>query len=139
MQDRDYKKSIELLKGIDKKLSRIYMGMNFNASDMDEILKKADLKGWLALSDLGKDPYVLEAMAEYLRDNEYVKISISKDGVRVLLTNRGYAFIKSGGFTADKIKKEKEKRRKILRDNIFHVIIPILLSLMTFFLGKFFG
>lgn len=139
MQDRDYKKSIELLKGIDKKLSRIYMGMNFNASDMDEILKKADLKGWLALSDLGEDPYVLEAMAEYLRDNEYVKISISKDGVRVLLTNRGYAFIKSGGFTADKIKKEKEKRRKILRDNIFHVIIPILLSLMTFFLGKFFG
>jgi hypothetical protein len=139
MQDRDYKKSIELLKGIDKKLSRIYMGMNFNASDMDEILKKADLKGWLALSDLGKDPYVLEAMAEYLRDNEYVKISISKDGVRVLLTNRGYAFIKSGGFTADKMKKEKEKRRKILRDNIFHVIIPILLSLMTFFLGKFFG
>lgn len=115
------------------------MDMNFNASDMDEILKKADLKGWLALSDLGKDPYVLEAMAEYLRDNEYVKISISKDGVRVLLTNRGYAFIKSGGFTADKMKKEKEKRRKILRDNIFHVIIPILLSLMTFFLGKFFG
>ncbi len=139
MQDRDYKKSIELLKEIDKKLSKIYMDMNFNASDMDEILKKADLKGWLALSDLGKDPYVLEAMAEYLRDNEYVKISISKDGVRVLLTNRGYAFIKSGGFTADKMKKEKEKRRKILRDNIFHVIIPILLSLMTFFLGKFFG
>ena len=56
MQDRDYKKSIELLKEIDKKLSKIYMDMNFNASDMDEILKKADLKGWLALSDLGKDP-----------------------------------------------------------------------------------
>ena len=139
MQDRDYKKSIELLKGIDKKLSKIYMDMNFNASDLDEILKRADLHKWFALSDMGKDRYILEAMAEYLRDNEYVKISLTKDGTSVLLTNKGYAFIKSGGFTADKIKKEKEKRRKILRDNIFHVIIPILLSLMTFFLGKFFG
>lgn len=112
MQDRDYKKSIELLKEIDKKLSKIYMDMNFNASDLDEILKRADLHKWFALSDMGKDRYILEAMAEYLHNNEYVQISLTKDGTSVLLTNKGYAFIKSGGFTADKIKKEKEKRKK---------------------------
>lgn len=143
MTDQNEKKIISLLTDINNRIDKVDMRLAFGSSNLDMLLRFANLTDWVSLSELPEDGFVLESMAEYLSADGFIYRAMDKTGIRIKLTRKGYSLLKSGGFAQiernEQTQKRQEENKKHwwdLKMSMVQLIIMIIVAILTFFLGK---